>query len=135
LYREIRAQGYQHGASNVFRFLKRLEREPPGPASPPARSRNPAPSARHVACLLVQRRDELSNEQRDYLSRLCAHEPAIATAYELAQEFAAMMRDRQSHRFEAWLARVTASEIGELRRFAGGLRADQAAVEAVNRPG
>jgi transposase len=130
LFREIRAQGYQYGASNVFRFLKRLDRDQPGPVTPPARPRTRVPSARHVACLLVQHRDKLSDEERNYLNRLCAHEPALATAYELAQEFATIVRDRQGHCFEAWLARVTASEIGELRRFAGRLREDQAAVEA-----
>lgn len=130
LFREIRAQGYQHGASNVFRFLKRLEQEQPGSVTPAARPRTRVPSARHVACLMIQCREKLSDEERDYLNRLWTHEPVLATAYELAQEFAAIVRDRQSHRFEAWLARVTVSEIGELRRFAGGLREDQAAVEA-----
>ena len=46
------------------------------------------PSARHVACLLVWRKDQLPEEERDYLERLCDHEPTIALAYELAQEFA-----------------------------------------------
>ena len=46
------------------------------------------PSARHVACLLVWRKDRLPEEERDYLQRLCDQEPTIALAYELAQEFA-----------------------------------------------
>lgn len=88
------------------------------------------PSARHVACLLVQAKDRLSDEKQDYLHRLGAYEPALATVSELAQDFAAIVRTRQSQRFEAWLAWATASEIGERRRFAGGPQDDQAAVEA-----
>jgi transposase len=110
LLREIRAQGYQHGASNVFRFLKRWDRDQPGPVTPPARPRPRVPSARHIACLLIQYKDKLSDKDRDYLTRLCAHEPALATAYELAQEFATIVRDRQSHRFEAW--RFRCRELG-----------------------
>jgi transposase len=130
LFREIRAQGYQHGASNVFRFLKQWEREQPGPEAQPVCPRPRVPSARHVACLLVQEKAKLSDEERAYLNRLCAHEPSLATAYELAQAFATIVRTRQSQRFEAWLDQATASEIGELRRFAAGLRDDQAAVDA-----
>jgi transposase len=83
-----------------------------------------------VAFLLVQRPDELSDEDRDYLGRLCTSEPPLATADELTREFAAMARARQGQRFEAWLARTSASGIAELRGFARGLADDRAAVEA-----
>ena len=129
LFREIRAQGYRYGASNVFRFLKRVEREHGRTilAAPPTGT---TPSARHVAFLLVQRADELSAENRDYLGRLCTAEPTIAAAAELAQAFTTMVRERQGHRFETWQAQASASGITELRGFARGLAEDQAAVEA-----
>jgi transposase len=130
LVREIRLLGYRHGARTVFHFFKRSARDHPGPAGAPAQSTARAPSARHVACLLIRCPDEVPEEERDYLGRLCDREPTIAAAYQLAQEFAAMARARQGHEFEAWLTRATASGITELRGFALGLLDDRAAVEA-----
>jgi transposase len=132
LFREIRLRGYQHSARTVFHLIKRLEREQPEPIAAPDRRRLARmPSARHVACLLVWRKDRLPEEEREYLQRLCDHEPSIARAYELAQEFATMARERQGPgAFEAWLTIATASGIAELDRFARGLTGDQAAVEA-----
>jgi transposase len=131
LFREIRDRGYRYGASNVFRFLKRVERQHgraiPGEAAPLPGT---APSARHVAFLLVQRPDELSDEDRDYVGRLCTSEPTIATAYELAQGFATVARERRGQGFATWLTQATASGIAELRGFARGLADDHAAVEA-----
>ena len=131
LFREIRDQGYCYGASNVFRFLKGVERQHGrallGADAPPTA---PAPSARQVAFLLVRPPDELSDEDRDYLGRLCTSEPAIAAAYALTQDFAGMARRRQGQQLEAWLTRASASGIAELRGFARGLADDRAAVEA-----
>jgi transposase len=131
LFREIRLLGYQHSARTVSLFLKRLSEQPPAPAGTSARpTKVRVPSARHVACLLVWREDRLPEDEREYLRRLCDHEPTIALAYELAQEFVTMARERTGHRFDTWLARATASEITELDRFARGLTDDRAAVEA-----
>ena len=43
-------------------------------------------------------------------------------------EFTDMARERTGQGFEAWLARVTTSDISELDRFARGLTDDRAAV-------
>jgi transposase len=91
---------------------------------------NRVPSARHVAGLLIWRKDQVPEDERDYLARLCTHEPTIALAYDLAQEFATLARERQGQSFDAWLTRVTTSEIPELQSFARGLVEDRAAVEA-----
>ena len=72
----------------------------------------------------------LPEDERSYLERLCDQEPTVARAYELAQEFVSMARERTGHRFDAWLTRATTSEIVELERFARGLTDDRAAVEA-----
>jgi transposase len=88
------------------------------------------PSARHVAGLLVWRKDQLPEEERDYLRRLCEHEPTIARAYELAQVFADLARERTGQGLEAWLTRATGSGITEVDRFARSLMDDRAAVEA-----
>jgi len=80
--------------------------------------------------LLVWRKDQLPEEERDYLRRLCDQEPTIARAYALAQELVTMARERTGQGFDAWLTRVTTSDITELDRFARGLTDDRAAVEA-----
>lgn len=131
LFREIRLLGYRHSSRTVSLFLQRLEHDPSssvaGPSGPTVTR---VPSARHVASLLIWRQDQLSDEERAYLQRLCDHEPTIARAYELAQAFAAMARERHGQAFEAWLTNVAASGITELQRFASGLLDDRAAVEA-----
>jgi transposase len=131
LFREIRLLGYRHSARTVSLFLQRLEHDPSTSAvgtSGPTVTR--VPSARHVASFLIWRQDQLSDEERTYLQRLCDHEPTIARAYELAQAFAEMARERTGQAFEAWLTSVAASGIAELQRFASGLLEDRAAVEA-----
>jgi transposase len=131
LFREIRLLGYQNSARTVSLFLKRLEEEPS--ASGVASSRptvTKVPSARRVASLLVWHEDQLPDEEREYLRRLCDQEPMIALAYELAHEFVTMARERTGQEFDAWLMRATTSDIPELDRFAHGLMEDRAAVEA-----
>jgi transposase len=132
LFREIRLLGYQHSARTVSLFLKRLNEQPSSAstAAPPRRTITRVPSARHVASLLIWRTEQLPEEERAYLRRLCEHESTIARAYELAQEFVTMARERTGQRFAAWLTRATTSGITELDRFARGLTDDCAAVEA-----
>lgn len=131
LFREIRLLGYQHSARTVSLFLMRLEQDPSASAATSARPTvTKVPSARSVASLLVWRKDRLPEEERDYLRRLCDQGPTIARAYELAQEFATMARERTGQGFDAWLTRATTSGIPELDRFARSLTDDQAAVEA-----
>ncbi len=131
LCREIRLLGYRHSARTVSLFLERLEQDPAASAvASPRPTVTRGHAARHVACLLVWRKDQLPEEERDYLRRLCDREPTIALAYELAQEFADMARKRTGRRFNAWLTRATTSGITELDRFARSLTEDRAAVEA-----
>jgi transposase len=131
LFREIRLQGYQHSARTVSLFLKRIEEYPSASAAVPSRPAvTRVPPAHYVARLLVWRKDRVPEQERDYLRRLCDHEPTIALAYELAQEFATMARERTGQQFDAWLAPATTRGISELDRFAHGLTDDRAAVVA-----
>jgi transposase len=133
LYREIRAQGYAYGASNVMRFVAQLRRDEadgrPAGASRRAKAA-PTPTARHVAGLFLRRPADLSPEQRVYLDRLHQADATLATAYRLTQDFAAMVRERQGERLEAWLAEAEACALPALTRFAKGVRADLDAVRA-----
>lgn len=86
LVRELRTQGYVHGASNVYRFLKQVAQE--GTATPAgAASRQAIPSPRHVASLLVQRPKRLTADNSVYLSRLCAQAPVLAASRRIGPGF------------------------------------------------
>ncbi len=126
---EVRSQGYTSGASNVYRFLKRVEREEAQPR-PVVSPRSEVPSPRHVASLLVQRAERLTDADSAYLTRLCAQTPTVASAYALTQDFAAMLRERQGQRLDGWLTQAKASGIKELAAYARGLETDYAAVKA-----
>ncbi len=133
LYREIRAQGYAYGASNVMRFVAQLRRDetPDQPAGAGMRAKaTPVPSARRVAGLFLRRPADLHAEQQAYLERAQAADGALASAYQLTQSFATMVRERGGTRLDAWLAEVDSCDVPGLRRFATGLRADLKAVRA-----
>ena len=49
---------------------------------------------------------------------------------QLAQDFAGLVRQRQPAHLEPWLVRAATSTLPPFRRFAKGLRADDAAVKA-----
>jgi transposase len=51
-------------------------------------------------------------------------------AVALAQDFAGLIRRRQPAQLEPWLARAATNALTPCRRFAKGLRADMAAVQA-----
>lgn len=133
LFREIRAQGYRYSEANVFRFFTQRRRGEVGAAAPttgPPQPTTRAPSAHHVATLLVRRPEELTEKQAQYLAKLGELSADIATAYELVQGFGTMLRERQGARLDGWIGQVEQASIVELRKFAGSLKADEAAVKA-----
>lgn len=148
LWREMRAQGFAYSCTNVARFVTQLRR---GELTCPQRNVDVADgttiglaigqstvgrplasewSARRVASLMVYRPKQLSDRQANYLTQICAADAAIGEAYRLTQDFLGMVRERTGGRLEGWIAAVQGSDIAELRRYAVGLRADQAAVQA-----
>ena len=54
----------------------------------------------------------------------------MAEAIDLAQDFTALVRQRQPERLDPWLTRATASTLEALQRFARGLREDYEAIKA-----
>lgn len=79
---------------------------------------------------MVYRPKQLSDRQANYLTQICTADAAIGEAYRLTQDFLGMVRERTGGRLKRWIAAVQGSDIAELRRYAVGLRADQAAVQA-----
>jgi len=68
--------------------------------------------------------------QKTYLTRLRQADPVIAQTYDLVQNFAIMLRERQGEHLDAWLQQVLEQGVSELCSFAQGLQKDYDAVKA-----
>ena len=64
------------------------------------------------------------------LTQLRTQSPEVAEALDLAQDFAALVRQRQPGQLDPWLQRATSSTLDVLRRFAKGLSEDYEAIKA-----
>jgi transposase len=103
------------------------------PASP-VRERtaesSPPLSARRAAWLLLSRPQDLADSERAALQQLddiCAD---VRVAHPLVQEFARLLRERRVEGLDPWLQQAATSGVTEVKRFAQGLRRDEAAVRA-----
>ncbi len=147
LWRELREQhGYRGSRGLVSRWVaqhrhlvpqpdptslpQRRRGRPPATSVPPAAPPRRRLSARQAAWLLVRDPKKLEEEERSLVEGLCTHAPKVEQAYQLAQEFIQMVRERQAERFDDWLQRARASGVSELQGFVGGLQRDKAAVVA-----
>ena len=62
--------------------------------------------------------------------RFAASSDELASALDLADEFADLLRKRSSRTLSDWLMKGEASSCPEIRRFAEGIRRDESAVLA-----
>jgi transposase len=76
----------------------------------------------------VRRREDRDDEQEARLEAMRYRSAAIAAALGLADEFAALIRQRSPGTLADWLTKAEGSSCPELRRFAEGIRRDEAAV-------
>ncbi len=132
LWREIRERGYMRSYANVARLVARWRREARAgqvaDTAPHAAVCPPTP--REVAGLMLRRSGSASATERAFLTALCARDEVIARACALAQEFAVLVRERRGGQLDTWLREASEGGVVELRRFAAGLEADRAAVQA-----
>ena len=134
LWHEIQEQGFAYSVTNVARFVAHLRREgklphPVGKTGTTV-STPQGPTARRVAFLCIAHGTDLEEEDSVYLERLRAKDAFIERAYQVAQDFIHMLHDHQGERLDGWIEGARDSGIGELQRFAAGLVADHAAVQA-----
>jgi transposase len=139
LHRELVSQGCRHSYVSVQRYVrKRLaaagkSRAGVNAAKPPPAP--PLPSARQLSFDWVRRRENREEEQQARLDAIRGRSAELSAALDLADEFAALIRKLSPGTLTAWLAKAEASSCLEMRRFAEGIRRDEAAVEAaVSRP-
>lgn len=87
-------------------------------------------TTRRAPRLVLKRPRQRTAEDAQRIVYLPAQHRDVAVAIALAQDFCAMVRERQADRCDHWLARDVASGVAPLQRFARGLRADDEAVKA-----
>ena len=107
LCREIRERGYQSSEEICARFvsqLRRAEAEGKPPSSVPRARRGSvaglSPTSKNVAALFMRREEKLSEELKEYLSRLCGADGSLADARRLTQGFAQMSRNLEGEKLD-----------------------------------
>lgn len=129
LFREIKERGYAGGADAVIRWVRPWR---DSASSEEATSRQRAtvvvPSPRQATWWLLKSEAERKPEEQAFVQELTRQESTICAAQQLALHFQRIVRERLAAQFDEWRAAVGASTVPELKRFAEGLRADEAAV-------
>ncbi|NJO81795.1 MAG: ISL3 family transposase [Blastochloris sp.] len=131
LWLELQAQGFQGRYKSVWQFTRywELPETPVAPTPPPpptAATRTP----RQAMWLLMRPMAKLSAEEQAYREQMMTQCPEIERTDSLVKEFQRMVRERKVEQLDDWLSRAKASGVRELRRFALGLKQDDAAVRA-----
>jgi transposase len=133
LHRRLTEHGFKGSYGSVYQFVtKRLgaagkRRERRNAAKPPV----PAPpSARQLSFEWARRAETRKPLEQARLDAIRARSDELATALDLADGFAELIRKRSRETLGEWLARGEASSDPDLRRFAEGIRRDEAAVHA-----
>jgi transposase len=139
LFRDLRQRGYAGGYGVVAAYARRWRQAqglPPGHR----RARQPLPAVAEPVCqpltprratwLVLRRETKRTEAEAQQLTQLHAQSPAVAEAIDLAQDFAALVRQRQPERLDPWLKRATTSAVDAVQRFAAGLYEDYEAVKA-----
>lgn len=138
LLREIKNRGYLGGATTCLAYIthfrlasglppkKRSGMQAQSIADPTPRM----PSSRGLVWLVLRKAATLDETGQQRLGQLGGSQTDIASAITLAQEFAAIVRERQHEQLDSWLTRTEQSGIASLVNFAKGIRRDYAAVKA-----
>jgi transposase len=139
LLRDLRQRGYAGGYGVVAAYARRLRQAqglPPGHR----RARQPLPAVAEPPCqpltprratwLVLRREETRTKAEAHQLAQLRAQQAEVAEAIDLAQDFAALVRQRQPAQLDPWLQRATTSALEALQRFATGLCDDDEAVKA-----
>jgi transposase len=128
LFQELKEQGFRGSERTVYRYLETLKHSEIQAA--PHSHRLPQYSANTAVWLFVRDLDSLDEVEREDVAALREASGVLDQAYRLVQDFLLMLRKREGHRLERWLARVAKSNLPELQQFAHGIERDKAAVQA-----
>jgi transposase len=133
LHRQLTERGFKGSYGSVYAFVtKRLgaagmRRDRLNAANPSV----PAPpSARQLSFEWARRPEKRKPPEQARIDAIRACSDELAAVLDLADGFADLIRKRSSATLGEWLARGEASPDTDLRRFAEGVRRDEAAVQA-----
>ncbi len=149
LYADIKTQGFSGARPTLRNFLADLRKKHQlvGDATalhldaaqtsivlpailPPKQEVRRRMSPARASWLLFLPTERLTDRQREQRERLCGCHPDVKAAYVLVSGFVAMLAERRVEDLESWLRQAAHSQLPELKRFARGLRRDEAAVRA-----
>lgn len=139
LFREAKARGYAGSQAQLERVTTQWRKQlPPVPAVSKATTRSTPPplpkrhrlSSKQAAFLFVRSKEKLTAQQHQQLEQLCQASEDLCAAYELSQDFVAMLNQRKVQALPDWLRRARSSSIPELKSVAKSLQQDYAAIEA-----
>jgi transposase len=133
LHRQLTERGFRGSYGSVYAFVtKRLgaagkKRERHNAADPPV----PAPpSARQLSFEWARRSEKRKPPEQARLDAIRSLSDELTAALDLADAFADLIRKQSTGTLSEWLTRGEASCDPDLRRFAEGIRRDEAAVQA-----
>jgi transposase len=131
LFFELKKRGYKGSYQTIARYVAELR----GPTCSHRRSHE-APTAptpkiavSKAAFLLGKPSEKLDEEENKLVDHFCQMSDHVKDAYELAQSFQKMVRDRLADEFETWLCQAENCIAPNMRSFAAGLRRDHNAVK------
>jgi transposase len=133
LHRKLATMGCPAGYDAVRRYVSRRlgSTGRPGPRTGDC---NPLPlappSARKLSFAFIRRVEDREVEEQAWLDRLRCADAGLREVLELAAEFAGMVRRQLALPLGQWLAKAEGLDCAEVRKFASGLRLDEAAVAA-----
>jgi transposase len=133
LHRQLTERGFQGSYGSVWRYVtKRLgaagkKGERINAAKPPVPV---PPTAKQLSFAWVRRPEKRKPLEESRVAAIRAASDDLAAALDLADEFAALIRKHAQTTLSDWLVKGEASSVPELRRFAEGIRRDEAAVLA-----
>jgi transposase len=136
LYREIQQKGYSGSRPSVSRWVAKIRkqaapRKPANDVVPRPRETATRPwSARYAVWLLLKQPATLEPAKRAALEPMLNANPALRSAYNFAQAFLRMVRNRYPLGLRPWLDAVIENKIPELAGLAKSLRQDFNAVFA-----
>ncbi len=100
-----------------------------GPAPAIVDSKQPPLTARRATWLVLNLSQQRSVADELLFTELQQH-PALATAINLAQQFAELVRQRLPKQLDLWLEQASCSSIKQFQNFAKSLQEDYEAVKA-----
>jgi transposase len=136
-YKQRRSYAGRYGL--VAAYARRL-RQAQGLAPGQRRVQQPRPvvaespyqllTPRRATWLVLRRAEQRTAAEAEQVAHLRAQQADVAEAIDLAQDFAALVRQRQPERLDPWLQRATTRALQAVQRFAKGLYQDDNAVKA-----